>query len=74
MSSKDDDLKNIEESVQETAEEHTAEPVQQIAAESADELDLFTSTTAGPVYSIPNVQTEKSMMGLRSINNNQKRS
>ena len=63
MSSKDDDLKNTEESVQETAEEHTAEPVQQIAAESADELDLFTSTTSGPVYSIPNVQTEKANDG-----------
>ena len=65
MSSKDDDLKNTEESVQETAEEHTAEPVQQIAAESADELDLFTSTTSGPVYSIPNVETEKVSKTLR---------
>ena len=55
MSSKDDDRENIDESVQETAEE----PVRQTAVEHVEELDLFTSTTSGPVYSIPNVQTEK---------------
>ena len=59
MSSKDDDPENREEPVVETSAENAEEPVVEIAAANPEELDLFTSTTSGPVYSIPKVKTEK---------------
>ena len=46
MSSKDDDRENA------------PEPAEETAAENAEDVDLFTSTTSGPVYSIPHVKTE----------------